>query len=181
MPRRKKDAHRAAARQVAVVGVREEKETKQPIVILKETDGCRYLVIWIGPMEARAISFAEQGIVPPGPGPLTHDLMRDMLEVLGVWLTAAVIRELKGGVFYSYLTFSNGIEVGARPSDAIALAQRTGAPVHVRSEILDEAGVELPDEPLSRSMKAITRVALTLWAAATAGKASRRRAGRAWR
>jgi bifunctional DNase/RNase len=173
MPRRKKAAARAAARQVAVVGVRQEKETKQPIVILKETEGRRYLPIWIGPMEATAIAFAQQGIVPPGPGPLTHDLMRDMLEVLGVRLTSADIRELKGGVFYSYLTFSNGMEVGARPSDAIALAQRTGAPVYVRHEVLDEAGVELP--------KATTRVALTLWAAATAGKASRRRAGRAWR
>jgi len=147
MPRRKKDADRAAGRQVAVVGVRVEMPTNQPIVLLNENGGDRYLPIWIGPMEATAIAFVQQGMVPQAP--LTHDLMRDMLEVLGVRLTAATVRDLVDGMFYSYLIFSNGREVRARPSDSIALALRTGAPIYVRNEILDECGVVLPDEPVS--------------------------------
>jgi uncharacterized protein len=138
------DKDGAAVRQMEVVGVRVEMATNNPIVLLKETEGERYLPIWIGPNEATAIAFAQQGMQPQRP--LTHDLMRDMLEVLDIRLTTVNITALRDGIFFADLIFSNGREVSARPSDSIALALRTGASIFVREEILDEAGVAIPDE-----------------------------------
>ena len=138
------DEDGAAVRQMEVVGVRVEMPTNNPIVLLKETDGERYLPIWIGPNEATAIAFAQQGMVPQRP--LTHDLMRDVLEALEIRLTTVNITALRDGIFFADLIFSNGREVSARPSDSIALALRTGASIFVSEEILDEAGVAIPDE-----------------------------------
>jgi bifunctional DNase/RNase len=118
--------------------------TNQPIVLLKETQGERYLPIWIGPMEATAIAYAQQGLVPARP--LTHDLLRDVLQALDVQLQKVNITELRDGIFYADLIFSNGKEVSARPSDSIALALRTGATIFASDEILDEAGIAIPDE-----------------------------------
>ena len=131
-------------KEMEVVGVRVEMPTNQPIVLLKETGGERYLPIWIGPMEATAIAFAQQGMVPARP--LTHDLMRDILQALNVELKQVNITALRDGIFYADLVFSNGAEVSARPSDSIALALRTGATIFASDEILDEAGVAIPDE-----------------------------------
>jgi uncharacterized protein len=131
-------------RQMEVVGVRVEMPTNQPIVLLKETQGERYLPIWIGPMEATAIAYAQQGLVPARP--LTHDLLRDVLHALDVQLQKVNITELRDGIFYADLIFSNGKEVSARPSDSIALALRTGATIFASDEILDEAGIAIPDE-----------------------------------
>ncbi len=131
-------------RQMEVVGVRVEMPTNQPIVLLKETQGERYLPIWIGPMEATAIAYAQQGLVPARP--LTHDLLRDVLQALDVQLQKVNITELRDGIFYADLIFSNGKEVSARPSDSIALALRTGATIFASDEILDEAGIAIPDE-----------------------------------
>src|ERR1700733_4470872 len=125
-----------------VVGVRVEMPTNNPIVLLKEVQGERYLPIWIGPMEATAIAFAQQGMVPQRP--LTHDLMRDVLAALEVRLTTVNITALRDGIFFADLIFSNGKEVSARPS--VALALRTGATIFASEEILDEAGVAIPDE-----------------------------------
>jgi uncharacterized protein len=138
------DEDGAAVRQMEVVGVRVEMPTNNPIVLLKETDGERYLPIWIGPNEATAIAFAQQGMVPQRP--LTHDLMRDVLEALQIRLTTVNITALRDGIFFADLIFSNGREVSARPSDSIALALRTGASIFVSDEILDEAGVSIPEE-----------------------------------
>ena len=131
-------------KKMEVVGVRVEMPTNQPIVLLKEVEGERYLPIWIGPVEATAIAFAQQGMVPARP--LTHDLFRDVLEALGVQLTTVNITALRDGIFFADLIFSNGKEVSARPSDSIALALRTGASIFAAEEILDEAGVAIPDE-----------------------------------
>ena len=95
-------------------------------------------------MEATAIAFAQQGMVPARP--LTHDLFRDVLEALGVQLTTVNITALRDGIFFADLIFSNGKEASARPSDSIALALRTGASIFAAEEILDEAGVAIPDE-----------------------------------
>ena len=127
-----------------VVGVRVEMPTNQPIVLLKETQGERYLPIWIGPMEATAIAYAQQGLVPVRP--LTHDLLRDILEALDVQLRTVNITALRNGTFFADLIFSNGKEVSARPSDSIALALRTGASIFAADEILEEAGIAIPDE-----------------------------------
>ncbi len=131
-------------RQMEVVGVRVEMPTNQPIVLLKEMQGERYLPIWIGPMEATAIAYAQQGLVPVRP--LTHDLMRDILEALDVQLRTVNITALRNGTFFADLIFSNGKEVSARPSDSIALALRTGATIFAADEILEEAGIAIPDE-----------------------------------
>jgi bifunctional DNase/RNase len=127
-----------------VVGVRVEMPSNQPIVLLREVSGDRYLPIWIGAVEATAIAFAQQGIVPARP--LTHDLFRDVLEAVGQRLQQVRITDLRDGVFYALLVFASGVEVSARPSDAIALALRTGTPIFGSDEVLDEAGITIPNE-----------------------------------
>ena len=118
--------------------------SNQPIVLLREIGGERYLPIWIGAVEATAIAFAQQGVVPARP--MTHDLMRDLLEALEAPLSQIRITELRDGVFYAQLVFVTGVEVSARPSDAIALALRTGTPIFGADEVLEEAGIVIPDE-----------------------------------
>jgi bifunctional DNase/RNase len=130
--------------ELSVVGVRVELPANQPIVLLKEATGERYLPIWIGAVEATAIAFAQQGIVPPRP--LTHDLLRDVVAALGVQLTAVNITELREGVFFAELVFSNGVRVSARPSDAIALAVRSDVTIFADESVLDEAGIVIADE-----------------------------------
>ena len=127
-----------------VVGVRVEMPSNQPIVLLREIGGERYLPIWIGAVEATAIAFAQQGVVPARP--LTHDLLRDVLAALGAELATIRISALKDGVFFAELVFTSGVEVSARPSDAIALALRTGTPIFGAEAVLDEAGIIIPDE-----------------------------------
>lgn len=127
-----------------VIGVRVEMPSNQPIVLLRETDGERYLPIWIGAPEASAIAFAQQGVTPARP--LTHDLFADVISALGTSLVQVRITDLTDGVFYAVLVFANGVEVSARPSDAIALALRTGAAVLGAESVLDEAGLNLPHE-----------------------------------
>jgi bifunctional DNase/RNase len=127
-----------------VVGVRMEMPSNNPIVLLRETGGERYLPIWVGAVEATAIAYAQQGVVPPRP--LTHDLLRDVLTAVGAPLAEVRITALKDGVFYALLVFESGIEVSARPSDAIALALRAEVPIYGAEEVLDEAGIELPGE-----------------------------------
>jgi bifunctional DNase/RNase len=127
-----------------VVGVRVELPSQQPIVLLKEAHGDRYLPIWIGAVEATAIAFAQQGVVPPRP--LTHDLLRDVLVAVGARLSAVHILELRDGVFYADLVFGDGIRVSARPSDAIALALRANVQIYCEEDLMDEAGIAIPDE-----------------------------------
>ena len=91
-----------------VIGVRVEMPSNQPIVLLKEIDGSRFLPIWVGAVEATAIAFAQQGVEPPRP--LTHDLMNNLLDLLDATLTAVHMTEIKDGIFYATLLFrdSNG-------------------------------------------------------------------------
>ena len=130
--------------ELTVVGVRVELPSNQPIVLLKETAGDRYLPIWIGAVEATAIAFAQQGVVPARP--LTHDLLKDVLEATGAALSAVLITDLRDGVYYADLQFASGVTVSARPSDAIALAMRNGATIYAEESVLAEAGVAIPDE-----------------------------------
>jgi uncharacterized protein len=131
-------------REVDVVGVRVEMPSNQPIVLLREVTGDRYLPIWIGAVEATAIAFAQQGVVPPRP--LTHDLMKELIGATGNELTEVRITEMREGVFYAVLVLASGVEVGARPSDSIALALRTGSRIVCADDVLDEAGLEVPEE-----------------------------------
>jgi bifunctional DNase/RNase len=129
---------------VEVMGVRVEMPSNQPIVLLKELDGVRYLPIWLGAVEATAIAFAQQEVSPPRP--LTHDLFKDVLTQLGAKLNNVYLTELKDGVFYAQLNFDQGPAISARPSDAIALALRIGAPILASEDLLAEAGIEIPDQ-----------------------------------
>ena len=131
-------------REVDVIGVRVEMPSNNPIVLLREVAGDRNLPIWIGAVEATAIAFAQQGVVPPRP--LTHDLIKDLLNATGNDLTEVRITEMKDGIFYAVLVFESGVEVSARPSDSIALALRTGSKIVCAEDVLDEAGLEVPDE-----------------------------------
>ncbi len=131
-------------REVEVVGVRVEVPSNQPIVLLRETAGERYLPIWIGAVEATAIAFAQQGVVPPRP--LTHDLLKDVLDATGNALNEVRITEVNDGIFYATLVLASGVEVSARPSDSIALALRTGSRIVCAEDILDDAGIAVPDE-----------------------------------
>ncbi|MFC5730021.1 MULTISPECIES: bifunctional nuclease family protein [Nocardioides] len=131
-------------REVDVMGVRVEMPSNQPIVLLREVAGDRYLPIWIGAVEATAIAFAQQGVVPPRP--LTHDLMRDILAATGNDLSEVRITDVRDGVFFATLVFDSGVEVSARPSDSIALALRTGTTIFCAEEVLDEAGLAVPAE-----------------------------------
>ncbi len=130
-----------------LVGVRVELPANQPIVLLKEHDGERYLPIWIGAVEATAIAFALQGVETPRP--LTHDLFVDVLANLGATLTAVHVTDLRDGTFHAELHLSvdgRDIVVSSRPSDAIALVSRMDdVPIFSAPEVLDEAGLEIED------------------------------------
>lgn len=130
-----------------LVGVRIELPTNQPIVLLRELGGTRYLPIWIGAVEATAIAFALEGV--EAERPLTHDLLRSVSESLGGEVSRVTVTELRDGIFFADLVFAqNGeeVHVSSRPSDAIALAARTQAPLFADAGVLDEAGVEIRDE-----------------------------------
>ena len=129
---------------VDVVGVRVEMPSNQPIVLLKEMGGDRYLPIWVVAVEATAIAFAQQGVQPPRP--LTHDLMKDLLGALDRKVESIHLTELKDGVFYSLINLDQGITVSSRPSDAIAIALRTGSPILASEELLQAAGIQIPDQ-----------------------------------
>ena len=132
---------------VELVGVRIELPTNQPIVLLKEVGGARFLPIWIGAGEATAIAFALEGVEPQRP--LTHDLLRLTIETLGAGVDRVVITELRGGIYFADLVLSGDggeVVVSSRPSDAIALAARTEAELFVSPQVLEEAGVEIQDE-----------------------------------
>ncbi|MFZ0626250.1 MAG: bifunctional nuclease family protein [Acidimicrobiia bacterium] len=130
-----------------VVGVRVELPSNQPIVLLRESEGRRFLPIWIGGSEATAIATALEGVTPPRP--LTHDLMRSMIDAVGALAVRVVITEMRDSVFYADLSLDisgREVHVSARPSDAIALAVRTGTPVFALPTVLDDAGVLFEEE-----------------------------------
>ena len=131
-------------KRVEVLGVRVEMPSNQPIVLLREVEGDRYLPIWIGATEATAIAYVQQGVVPPRQ--LTHDLLKDVIDALDRSLIEVRITRLEDGVFFAELHLSGGVVVSARPSDAIALALRMSSPIEVDDAVLDEAGVIIPDE-----------------------------------
>lgn len=144
---------------VEVVGVRVEMPSNQPIVLLKETDGSRFLPIWVGAVEATAIAFAQQEVIPPRP--LTHDLMKLVLEKMDGSLVSVHLTELRDGVFYADLILKNSknieVTVSARPSDAIALALRTKSEILASETLLDEAGIEIPEEETSQANEEVER------------------------
>ena len=129
---------------LALVGVRVEVPTNQPIVLLREDGGARFLPIFIGSPEATAIVYAMQGMETPRP--MTHDLFKSVLDGLEVKLERVEITELHDGTFYAEIELDrdgNRSRISSRPSDAIALAVRYGGsiPIFADEAVLDEAGV----------------------------------------
>ena len=136
--------------EMELLGVKLELPSNTPVVMLREVEGRRrVLPIFIGLPEANAIAFALDGVVPPRP--LTHDLLCNLLEELGARLDKVVVSDLSEGTFFAdlHLETSNGTqEISSRPSDAIALAVRVGAPIFAEESVVEEAAavVEEADE-----------------------------------
>lgn len=129
-----------------LVGVRLELPNRTPILLLREQSGTRYLPIWIGTNEASAIALALEGFEPERP--MTHDLLKLVVEALGASIDRVVVTELSGGTYFADLVMRrNGDEVhlSARPSDAVALAARTATPLFAARAVLDEVGVEIQE------------------------------------
>lgn len=123
-----------------------------PVVVLEEKGGPRWLPIWIGPAEARSIALEMESQHSPRPN--THDLTRSVIHKLHGRVHHVVVTELRGGTYYAVLGISLGdqvIEIDARPSDAIAIALRDGAPIFVRDELFAQGGVS--EEPGSDQPK----------------------------
>jgi bifunctional DNase/RNase len=134
--------------EMELLGVRVELPTNTPICLLRERDsGRRILPIFIGGAEATAIAFALEEVVTPRP--LTHDLMKDVLDDLGVSVESVAVVDLREGTFYAEIELhaSDGVHrVSSRPSDALALAARTGTPIYAEEAVLEAAAYASEDE-----------------------------------
>jgi len=129
--------------EMTVESVRVHMLSTQHVVILKDLARPRFLPIWIGPWEANAIAMRLQGITPERP--LTHDLFAGVLAELGATIREVVIADLADETFHARILLEDGgrvVEVDSRPSDALALAVRTGVRIFATEEVLDRAGVE---------------------------------------
>lgn len=119
-----------------------------PVLVLEEDRGSRWLPIWIGTAEARSIALQMHEHRPPRPN--THDLARSLIEGLEGEIVRVVVTELRNGTYYATLALrvrGDVVEIDSRPSDAIAIALRAGAPIFVRAGLFDSAGdVDVSDE-----------------------------------
>ena len=119
----------------------------QRVVILKEKMSDRYLPIWIGPAEADAIAVKLQGVAVPRP--LTHDLLNSVIDTLGATVNSIIVNDLKNDTFFAKVILEvdgKQLEVDSRPSDALALAVRTGVAIFADESVLDKAGILLDGE-----------------------------------
>jgi len=136
--------------EMELVGVRVELPTNTPIVLLREVTGDRRMLpIFIGPPEATAIAFALEQVATPRP--MTHDLLKNLLDELGVSLERVVVTELQDSTFFAELHLDRDgakQQLSSRPSDAIALAARTGSPIFAEEAVLDEVGYTVREEAL---------------------------------
>jgi bifunctional DNase/RNase len=135
--------------EVHLRAVRVDLGSSTPVVLLEETEGARRsLPIFVGGPEATAIAFALQGVEPPRP--MSHDLMRELVEALGAKVVRVLVTELRDGTFFAELHLRSGerdLIVSCRPSDAIALATRTHSPLYVSDELMEAEGLVIePDD-----------------------------------
>jgi hypothetical protein len=133
--------------QMVIYGVSFDVVGKQPIVLLKTMEGNRFLPIWIGHPEAAAILIKLQGTTLPRP--MTHDLLTNVLGTFEAQIERITVTELRDSTFYATLTLMKDgaeIEVDSRPSDALALAVRTDAPIFASNELVEENAIEFERE-----------------------------------
>jgi bifunctional DNase/RNase len=136
--------------EMLIYGVSFDLVGKQPIVLLKTADGNKFLPIWIGHPEAAAILMKLQSQAPPRP--MTHDLLSDMLEQLGVQVVRITVTELRENTFYAQITMTqdgNELEIDSRPSDAIALAIRAEAPIFAADRVIEESAIEFEGDEVT--------------------------------
>ncbi len=134
--------------EMAIYGVSFDMVGKQPIVLLKTVEGNRFLPIWIGHAEASAILMTLQGT--ESPRPMTHDLLVNLVKELHAEVARVTISELRDATFHAMIRLSTSgedVEIDCRPSDAIAVAVRTGSPIYAVDEVLDENAIEFEHEP----------------------------------
>ena len=132
---------------MVIYGVSFDMVGKQPIVLLKTIDGNKFLPIWIGHPEAAAILMKLQGATTPRP--MTHDLISELISELDAQCTRVSVTELKDNTFYASITLRvNGqeIEIDSLPSDALAVAVRTSAPIFAADDVIDESSIEFEHE-----------------------------------
>jgi len=135
--------------EVTIASIRVSLMSQHRIVVLKEESGVRFLPIWIGPFEADAITLQLQGI--DAPRPLTHDLLKKVIETLGGEVLHILISGLEKNTYFARIVLDvdgDTVEVDSRPSDAIALGVRVNAPIYVAEEVMDQAGLQ-PEEEIS--------------------------------
>jgi len=147
-------------REMEIYGVSFDLVGKQPIVLLKTSDGNKFLPIWIGHAEAAAILVKLQNAATPRP--MTHDLVTDLLGQLEAEVIAVTVTELRENTFYARITIQqNGseIEIDSRPSDAIALAVRSGAKIFAADEVIEESGIEFEGEVQGDEVVGVTPLA----------------------
>ena len=140
------DGDRGTEIEMIVESVRVHMPTGRHVLVLRETDAGRLLMVWVGPWEASAIAMKLQGLTPERP--LTHDLFATVLTTLDVRIERIVITDLADETYHARLVLNRlgeRHEIDARPSDAIALAVRLGVPVYASSDVLDRAAT-LPDD-----------------------------------
>jgi bifunctional DNase/RNase len=134
--------------EVRLRAVRVDLQSNTPVLLLQETEGeGRTLPIFIGTPEAAAIAYALQGVEMPRP--MTHDLIHDLLTALGVSVERIVITELRSSTYFAELQLRRGgarSVVSSRPSDAVAVAVRTGSPIYVADDLMDAEGILLAVE-----------------------------------
>ena len=125
-----------------VDSIRASLMSNQRVVLLKDTSAERYLPIWIGPFEAEAIAMALQHVKPPRP--MTHDLLRAILDELKVKVSHILVNELAENTFHALIVIDiedRHLEIDARPSDAIALAVRYGVTIYIAEEVMSQASI----------------------------------------
>ncbi len=127
---------------MVIHGIAMDPVSNSPVMLLKEVEGDRILPIWIGLLEATSIAAKIENI--QFPRPLTHDLMKNIFDFLGVKIPKIEIVDLRDNTYYAIITLDiegKTIDIDARPSDAVALALRTGAEIFVKEEVLEKSQV----------------------------------------
>ena len=134
--------------EVKIDSIRVSLMSQHRVVVLKDTDSDRYLPIWIGPFEADAITLQLQGVQVARP--LTHDLLKSLIDEMGATISHIVVTELKNDTFFANIIMDvdgKSIEIDSRPSDAIALAVRVNAPLFIAEPVMEEASI-IPETDL---------------------------------